>query len=131
MLTLSLQWEDSGWKLQKLTDRPFTLFYLYAIEGEGFLPNWAKDMANSPWLHLVRFFPATECMYLSQQLAVRVTPALQELTEAGVTEVLPVLRNIFVGNLDSLGLVQEALGQFVAARQLLSGHPIDVQCWVK
>ena len=62
MLTLSLQWEDSGWKLQKLTDRPFTLFYLYAIEGEGFLPNWAKDLANSPWLHLVRFFPATECI---------------------------------------------------------------------
>jgi len=69
--------------------------------------------------------------YLTHRLAVRVAPALQELTGAGVTEVVPILRNIFVERLDSLGPVQEALGQFVAARQLLSGHPVEVQCCIR
>jgi len=132
MLTLSLQWNDSGWKLRELTyDPPLGPFNLRVIERRGFLPMWAEDMANAPWLHLVRFFPATEYMYLARGPAVYVAPALQELTGAGVREVLPMLRNIFVERLDSLGPVQEAIGQFVAARQLLSGHPIDVQCWVE
>jgi len=48
-----------------------------------------------------------------------------------VTEVLPIPRSIFVERLDSLGPVQEALGQFVAARQLLSGHPVEVQCCIR
>jgi len=131
MLTLSLQWEESSWELLELTYGPrFGPFHHCSIEGRSNLPNWAKDIANVPWLHLVRFFPATEYMYLCQRLAVRVVPALQGLTGAGVTEVLPILRNIFVEHLDSLGPVQEAIGQFVAARQLLSGYPIDVQCWV-
>ena len=67
-------------------------------------------------------------MYLAQGLAVRVAPALQELTGERVTEVLPILRTIFVQRLDSLGPVEEALRQFVATRLRLSGHAIDVQC---
>jgi len=134
MLTLSLQWKDSGWKLRGLTwnssdcfSEPFDLCDLKG----SLLPRWAKDMDIAPWLHLVRFFTATEYMYLTQGLAACVAPALQGLAGAGVTEVLPVLRNIFVEHLDSLGPVQEALGQFVATRQLLSGHPVGVQCWVR
>jgi len=135
MLTLSLQWKDSGWKLLRLfrdyLSPYFEPFDFCDVEKKSFIPSWAGDMANAPWLHLVHFFPTTEYMYLTHRLAVRIAPALQELTGSGVTEVLPVLRNIFIQRLDPLGPVQEALGQFVAARQLLSGHPIDVQCWVK
>ena len=87
-------------------------------------------MGNAPWLHIVRFFTATEHVYISQGLAAFVAPALQELIGERVTTVLPVLRSIFVQCLES-GPVQEAIEQFVAARQLLSGRPIDVQCWVK
>jgi len=134
MLTLSLLWNDSGWVLRVLTwdtcDRFFKPFDLCDPEG-SVLPSWAKNMGNAPWLRLVRFFTAVECMYMTQGLAVCVAPALQELTGPRVTEVLPMLRNIFVERLDSLGPVQEALGQFVAARQLLSGHPVDVQCWIR
>jgi hypothetical protein len=98
----------------------------------GFLPpGWTMVMENTLWLHLVRFFTATEHIYLTQRLASFVAPALQELSGTGVTEVLPVLRNIFVERLDTLGPVQEALGKFAAERQLLSGHPVDVQPWVK
>ena len=135
MLMLSLQWKDSGWKLLELSRgyfRPqFEPFDLCDMERRRSLPSWVKDMENAPLLHLLRLFPVTEYMYLTQGLAVRVAPALQELTGAGVTEVLPVLRNIFVERLDSLGPVQEALGQFVSARQLLSGHPVDIQCWLR
>jgi hypothetical protein len=88
-------------------------------------------MGNAPWLYLVRFFTATEYIYLSQGVAGHVAPALQELAGEVVTKVLPVLRNIFVQRLEALGHVQEAIGQFVVARQLLSGHSIDVRCWVK
>jgi len=134
-VTLSLKWKDSGWTLEELFQNAFEYFHrspqpfdLCDLKG-SLPPSWAEIMGNLPWLHLLRFFTATEYMYLFQGLGERVAPALQELTGAGATEVLPVLRNIFVERLDSLGAVQEAIGQFVAARQLLSGHRIDVQCW--
>ena len=133
MLTLSLLWNDSGWVLEALTwdtcDHLFEPFDLCDPKGI-LLPSWSKNMDNAPWLHFVRLCTAVEDMYMTQGLAVCVAPVLQGLTGERVTEVLPVLRTIFVERLDSLGPVQEALGQFVAARQLLSGHPVDVQCWV-
>jgi hypothetical protein len=131
-LQLLLRRENSGWKLEGLYRHSFppsfqTLELCYFEER---FTIWGQTtMANLPWLPFVRFFTATKYMYLSQALAVRVAPALQEPTGVGATEVLPVLRNIFVRRLESLGAVQEAIGQFVATRQLLSGHPIDVQCW--
>ena len=134
MLKLSLLWIDSAWKLQKLTldfrDYFFEPFDLCKFE-ESVPPNLAENMDNAPWLYLAHFLTATEYIYLSQGVAALVAPALQELTGTGVAEVLPVLRTIFVERLDALGPVQETIGQFVATRRLLSGHPIDVQCWAK
>ena len=134
VLTLSLEWDGSSWKLPELTldscDHFSEPFDLCAFD-PGFLPAWRNSIGNAPWSHLVRFFAVMKSMYLARGVAVLVVPALQDLTGPGVTEVLPVLRNIFVERLDALGPVQEALGQFVAARQLLSGHYIDVQCWVE
>jgi hypothetical protein len=132
MLMLSLTWENSSWELLGLIldsyDCLFRSFEIYQFEGYS-LPNWPNETGSAPWLHLARFLAATEYMYLSQGVAVHFAPALQELTGERATETLPVLRNIFVESLDSLGPVQESIGQFVAARQLLSGHLIDVQCW--
>jgi hypothetical protein len=128
-LKLSLYWEDSGWKLEGLYRHFFYQPFNHCCFDESLQPIRKETRENLPWLHLVRFFTATKYLYLSQALAKCVAPALQELTGVGATEVLPVLRNIFVKRLDSLGAVQEAIGQFVATRQLLSGHPIDVQCW--
>jgi hypothetical protein len=134
MLTLSLECIDSAWKLQYLKmgsrDR-FCDPFDHCEVGGHLPPSWADDMENAPWLYLVRFFTATEYIYLSQGFAVRVASALQELAGTGVTEVLPVLRRIFVEHLDASGPVQEAIGQFVTTRQMLTGHPIDVQCWVR
>jgi hypothetical protein len=133
MLTLSIRWEDSGWKLLELTQDSCNPFFEpsnpWAFQA-AYLPSWARDLGNAPWLHLLRFFTTTEYLYLTQGFAKCVAPALQELTGAGVTDVLPILRNIFIKRLDSLGPVRQALGKFVASRQLYSGHAIDVQCWV-
>jgi len=132
MLKLSLRWKDSGWKLLELTQgssHPFLESFDPCGLKAGVLPSWTKNMGNAPWSHLIRFLTATESMYLTHRLAIRIAPALKALTGAGVTEVLPVLRNVFVERLDSSRRVQNALGHFAAARQLLSGHPVDVQCW--
>ena len=134
MLTLSLVWDGSSWKLRELAlDSYGHLFEPFDFcDSEGDLrPGWAESTGNGPWLHLVCCFTATKYMYLTQGLAVRVAPALQELTGERVTEVLPILRTIFVQRLDSLGPVEEALRQFVATRLRLSGHAIDVQCWAR
>ena len=57
-----------------------------------------------------------------------VAPVLQELVEERVTDVLPALENLFLEELNPSGPVQEAVGQFVAARQLLD-HPVVVSRW--
>ena len=67
-------------------------------------------------------------LYLSRQFAPRVAPALQEPVGDRMTEVLPALQNIFLEGLQSSGLVQEGIGQFVTARQV-TNHPIAVTCW--
>ena len=53
---------------------------------------------------------------------------LQELVGGRTTGVLPILQNIFLEGLRPSGPVQEAIGQFVAARQV-AGHPVIVTRW--
>jgi hypothetical protein len=90
-------------------------------------PHWQDDMENLQWVELLRPFAAVEDFYLSEELASRVVPALQELTGDEATEVLPVLQNIFLDR--HCGSESpppwEAIGKFVAERHL-SGHPVSV-----
>jgi hypothetical protein len=131
MLKLSLKWRGSAWELWCLTQscRPpdFESSDFCIFEGVLF-PRWVSHTNNAAWMELVRLFTAIEYMYLSNGLAGFIGPALQGLTGEKVTGVLPVLRDIFV-ELYALGYLQEALGEFIAARRLLSGHLIDVRCW--
>jgi len=85
---------------------------------------------NDEWLELFRFFAAVGNLYLSEALAMCVAPALQELVGGGVTEVLPALENLFIENFQRSGLMKEAIGEFVTAREL-SGHPVTVQSWTE
>ena len=90
-------------------------------------PNWTDDdMENAPWLELLRSFATVKDLALSDFMVRSVVPALQELTGESVTEVLPALRHILVRGLDPSGPTQEAIAQFVTARQL-SGHPVAVR----
>ena len=40
-------------------------------------------------------------LHLSEEVALRIVPALKELVEGGTTEVLPALQNIFLERLES------------------------------
>jgi hypothetical protein len=72
---------------------------------------------------------AVKRLYLSQELAPRIAPALQELVhEERVAEVLPTLQTLFLQETLPAVPVQEAIDDFVAARQLTS-HPIAVSHW--
>jgi hypothetical protein len=87
-----------------------------------------QDVGNDRWLDLFRPLSALRNLYLSERFAICVAPALRELVGKGVTEVLPTLQNLFIRNFQSSKLVKEAIGEFVAAREL-SGHPVIVQSW--
>jgi hypothetical protein len=84
---------------------------------------------NTLWLQLLLPFSAVKNLYLSKEFSRGIAAALKELTGSRITEVLPSLQNIFVQELELLGPFQENIGQFVAARQPLSDHPITVSGW--
>ena len=105
---------------------------LYIYEDPYSQPDW-KDgpgIENRQWLELFFPFMAVKNLYLSEKLASRIAPALQELVEGRTTEVLPTLQNIFLEGPESSGAVEEGVKQFVAARQVVS-HPITVSRWAK
>ena len=67
-------------------------------------------------------------LYLSEEIAARIAPALQELAGDTMAEVLPTLQTISLEGLEPSGPVQEGIRQFVAARKVTS-HPIAVTHW--
>jgi len=106
-----------------------TVEHLYIdIDGFSSLLRWEDDIENSQWLDLLRPFTVVKSVYFSWQIASRIVAALQDLIGERVTSVLPALESLLVERLNQSGPVQEAIGQFVAARQLAS-RPIAVTHW--
>jgi hypothetical protein len=74
-------------------------------------------------------FTAVKNLYVIREFAQYIgTPALEELVRERVIDVLPALENIFLEEPQPSGPVQEAVAEFVAARQLL-GRPVAVSHW--
>ena len=90
--------------------------------------DWKDNIENALWLELLHPFSAVKNLYLSEKIAPRIAPALQEVVGDSTLEVLPTLQNIFLEGLQPSGPNQEGIVKFVAARQL-SGHPITVSLW--
>jgi hypothetical protein len=106
-----------------------TLGYLFILEGRcSPLEDWHIEIPPSQWLELLHPFAAVRHLYLSKEMAPHIGLALQELVGSRTTEMLPNLEVIFLEGLESSGLVQEDIGQFVASRQVTS-HPIEVTLW--
>jgi hypothetical protein len=102
------------------------LEHLYILE-DGF-SDWQDDIESSQWLEVLHPFTAVKDFYISSRLISRIAPALQELVGERVTEVLPALQTLFLEEPLPSGPVQESIGQFAAARQLV-GHPIVISRW--
>ena len=86
------------------------------------------NAGNSQWVELLHLFPTVKSLYISQSLTRRFALVLQGLARERVMEVLPALQTLFFEDSLPLGPDQEAIGQFIAARQL-SSHLIAVSCW--
>jgi hypothetical protein len=136
VLLLGISCRHSDWQLLSLTQvcslsfpRVFipAVEHLYIVEERFSRLNWQDDIESSQWLELFHPFIAVKGLYISREFAPHIAPALQELG-GRVTEVLPALQSIFLEEPLPSGPVQEAIGQFVAARQRAS-HPITVSSW--
>jgi hypothetical protein len=101
-----------------------TVGYLFFYGGPFSQPGWQGNIENTLWLELLHPFSALTYLYLSEESARRIAPALQELVEGGrTTEVLPTLQLFSLQ--DVSGSVKEGIEPFIAARQVTS-HPIEV-----
>jgi hypothetical protein len=133
-LELGISCTKSDWQLSSLaqicsSSLPLisSLEHLYIKDKYSQL-RWQDNTESVQWLELLHQFTALKGLYLSQEIAPYIAPALQELVKERETEVLPALQSLFLEELHPLGPVQEAIGQFVDARQL-SSHPIAVSQW--
>jgi hypothetical protein len=136
---LEISCRQSDWQLSSLaqvcrSSFPHTfissLENLYIREDGYPRPRWQDDTENAQWLELLHPFTAVKNLYLSKEFTPRIAPVLQELVGERVVGILPALQGLFFEEVNPAGPVQEAIGQFVAARQL-SSHPISVSHWDK
>ena len=107
----------------------FETLIVHENEFRSLRPGWEDDMENSQWLELFHPFTSLKNLYLSEKLVPLVSPALQHLAEESVTDMLPMLQNLYLNGLQQPSVsIQEGIGQFVAARQLFN-HPMTVIPW--
>ena len=133
---LELKYERPDWQLSSMT-QIFSeqLPLLSRVEQLTISePPWGSfgwkeepDM-DSSWLELFRIFVAVQSLHVSEGLVSPVAGALQDLTGQMATEVLPVLRTLFLEGLQPSGPVHEAIKSFTTAREL-SGQPVVIQRW--
>jgi hypothetical protein len=132
ILTDGLEWQLSFLERVCISCLPVLSMLEDLYFYEDLRPDWKDNFDNGLWLELLRLFSAMKNLYLSENVASRVAPALQELVEGRTTEVLPTvlptLQNIFVRGLGSSGPVQEGIERFVTARQV-AGLPIAISRW--
>ncbi|KAI0291086.1 hypothetical protein BC826DRAFT_507888 [Russula brevipes] len=85
---------------------------------------------STQFLHLFRPFTAIQSLYVSERLVPLVVPALQERIGERATEVLPNLRDLFLGGSAISGTIQGAIQPLLAERRL-SGQPIAFHPWAE
>jgi hypothetical protein len=132
-LHLRVSCRPSDWQLGSLaqvctSSFPQALIHmverLYILDG-SFGLHWQDDIDKSQWLEFLQPFTGVKDLYLSWKFVKYIAPALQELVEERVTEVLPALQSIFWEGLNPSGPVKVALDKLADARQ----RPIAVSHW--
>ncbi len=130
---------ESNWQLSALAQISTSFsphlsaaesLYIYEDSDPSLRLDWNDDVENSEWLEFLFPFTAVKNLYLSKEFGPRIAPALRELTEGGMTAVLPTLQNIFLEGFQPSESVEEGIGQFISGRQL-TNHPITISSWDK
>jgi len=135
-LVLTILCSESDWQLSSLTqicDSPYSpfvsLFNLERLEIREYSyrlrPHWQEDVENIQLLEVFNPFTTVKRLSISTEFAPRVVPAFQELSGERTMEVLPALRGIVLPEYSLSGPAEEALAQFLTARQS-SGYPVAV-----
>jgi hypothetical protein len=132
-LQLAISCSQPDWQLSSLAQICSSSFPLALISAVEHLyiqsrfrkMHWQDDIESSQWLELLHPFTAVTDLYLSQESVSCIAPVLQELVRERVTEVLPALQTLFLEEKLPSGPIQDAIGQFVAERQL----PITISHW--
>jgi hypothetical protein len=101
---------------------------LYIYGSEHLLEQWQDDTEDTQWVEILRPFTAVKNLFIGKEFARCIAPAMQELEGERVTDLLPALKSIWLDELETTGGTQNAIKQFVAARQLF-GHPVAVSYW--
>jgi hypothetical protein len=125
-----LDWQLSSLEQVCTSCLPFlsTLKDLYIHEHASSQTYWTANIENRVWLGQLHQFTSVKNLYITEEISLRIGPALQELVEGRTTEVLPLLENIFLEGFESSEPVQNGIGQFVAARQA-SSYPVAISRW--
>lgn len=76
---------------------------------------WHDQNKDVQWLDLLHPFTGLKDLHLDKGVMPYYTLALQELVGERVTDVLPMLQNLFIEELEPSGPMWEALRQFAAA----------------
>ena len=127
--SLEISCRPSDWQLSSLTQvcdsalSPLpTLEFLEINIGRS----WKDDVENAQyWLELLHSFTSIKDLLLRDESIQHVALTLEKLAGERETEVLPALQFLFSEGPQPSDLVKEAIGKFVAARQL-SGRPVSV-----
>ena len=101
---------------------------LYIYKRPCWQLEWKGKIENGTWIELLHPFTAVKNLYLCKKFARRIAPALQELVGDRITEVLPILENIFLEGFESSGSIEEGIGRFISAREV-AGNPITISSW--
>jgi hypothetical protein len=108
--------------------------HLYIHGSRDLLSEWQDKFGDTQWLEVLYPFTAVKNLYVIREFAQCIAPALEELVEEMVMDVLPALECLFLEELQEELLqsrpVQESIRNFVALRRL-SGQPITVSLWEK
>ena len=136
---LEVKCERPDWQLSSISqifgEQLSFLSHVDQLELRGsFFPQLKKwkpdpDMDSSLWLELFRLFTALQSLYVCEPLVPPVAAALQELSEGGTTELLPVLRSLSLEGLRPAGPEQKAMQSFVDSRRLSDHMPVVIQNW--
>ena len=132
-LNLAISCKQSEWRLSALaqvcsSSFPQSLIHkverLYISEEGYYILKWLDDLEGSQWLELLHPFMGVKHLHLSGKVAPCIVSSLQDLVGSRTTEVLPALESLHL-NKRIFGSCKEAIGKFVAARQL-SNLPVTV-----
>jgi hypothetical protein len=91
-------------------------------------PHWHGNIESTLWLELLGPFIAVKNLYISKEYVPHILPVLQQIVGDRMTELLPMVQNLFLEGYQSSGPHPEGIGMFISVL-LLSGRTMTFFHW--